>query len=135
MSVEAFALSFFDPDRDLYGTARSGATLLFHGREPAAHADGPQVTEHDDGWRAELGERLALSLQPVSAEVDLDGVTARICRVTGTVDGTSVDCLGTFSITTVAPLTAPVPAKIGETSKRSSAERSSDTTGSPETIV
>ena len=38
MSVEAFALSFFDPDRDLYGTARSGATLLFHGRQPAAHA-------------------------------------------------------------------------------------------------
>ena len=42
MSVEAFALSFFDPDRDLYGTARSGATLLFHGRQPAAHADGPE---------------------------------------------------------------------------------------------
>ena len=103
MSVEAFALSFFDPDRDLYGTARSGATLLFHGRQPAAHADGPLVTEDGDGWRAELAERLALSLEPVSAEVDLDGVTARICRVTGTVDGTSVDCHGTFSITSVAP--------------------------------
>jgi hypothetical protein len=103
VSVEAFALSFFDPDRDLYGTARSGATLLFHGRQPAAHADGPLVTEKGDGWRAELAERLALSLEPVSAEVDLDGVTARICRVTGTVDGTSVDCLGTFSITSVAP--------------------------------
>jgi hypothetical protein len=103
VSVEAFALSFFDPDRDLYGTARSGATLLFHGRQPAAHADGPLVTEEGDGWRAELAERLALSLEPVSAEVDLDGVTARICRVTGTVDGTSVDCLGTFSITSVAP--------------------------------
>jgi hypothetical protein len=103
VSVEAFALSFFDPDRDLYGTARSGATLLFHGRQPAAHADGPQVTEDGDGWRAELTERLALSLQPVTAEVDLDGVTACICRVTGKVDGTSVDCLGTFSITSVAP--------------------------------
>jgi hypothetical protein len=103
VSVEAFALSFFDPDRDLYGTARSGATLLFHGRQPAAHADGPKVTEDGDGWRAELGERLALSLEPVSAEVDLDGVAARICRVTGKVDGTSVDCLGTFSITSVAP--------------------------------
>ena len=103
MSVEAFALSFFDPDRDLYGTARSGATLLFHGREPAGHADGPEVTEDGDGWRAELAERLSLMVEPVSPEADLQGVTARICRVTGEVDGTNVDCLGTFSITSIAP--------------------------------
>ena len=103
MSVEAFALSFFDPDRELYGTARSGATLLFHGREPAAHADGPTVTEDGDGWRAELAERLSLMVEPVSPEADLDGVMARICRVTGEVDGTKIDCLGTFSITSVAP--------------------------------
>ena len=103
MSAEAFALSFFDPSRDIYGTARSGATLLFHGRQPAAHADGPEVTEAGDGWRAELAERLSLMLEPVSAEVDLDGVSARICRVTGQVDGTTVDCLGTFSITSIAP--------------------------------
>jgi hypothetical protein len=103
VSAAAFALSFFDPDRDIYGTARSGATLLFHGRQPAAHADGPQVNEEGDGWRAELGDRLSLELEPVTAEVDLDGVTARICRVAGQVDGTRVDCLGTFSVTTVAP--------------------------------
>lgn len=103
MSAEAFALSFFDPDRDIYGTARSGATLLFHGRQPAAAADGPAVTEDGDGWRAELDDRLSLALAPASPEVDLDGVTARICRVTGAVDGTQVDCLGTFSITSVAP--------------------------------
>jgi hypothetical protein len=103
VSVEAFALSFFDPDRELYGTARSGATLLFHGRQPAAHADGPEVTEDGEGWRAELGDRVSLGLRPVSAEVDLDGVAACICRVTGEVEGTKVDCLGTFSITSVAP--------------------------------
>jgi hypothetical protein len=103
VSVEAFALSFFDPDRELYGTARSGATLLFHGRQAAAQADGPEVIEEGEGWRAELDERLSLSLEPVSDEVDLDGVTARICRVNGQVDGTTVDCLGTFSITSVAP--------------------------------
>jgi hypothetical protein len=103
VSTEAFALSFFDSDRELYGTARSGATLLFHGRQPAAHADGPEVTESGDGWRAELAGRLELQLDPVSPEADLDGVTARICRVEGEVDGTRVDCLGTFSITSVAP--------------------------------
>ena len=32
MSAEAFALSFFDPDRQHYGIARSGATNLFEGR-------------------------------------------------------------------------------------------------------
>jgi hypothetical protein len=103
VSAEAFALSFFDPDRDIYGTARSGATLLFHGRQPAAHADGPQLSEDGDGWRAELGDRLALRLEPVSVPVELDGVNARICRVSGEVEGTKVSGLGTFSVTEVAP--------------------------------
>lgn len=103
MTPEAFALSFFDPARDLYGTARSGATLLFQGRQPAAHAEGPQLTEDGDGWRAELEGRLSLRLEPVSAPVELDGVTARVCTVSGEVDGRRVDCLGTFSITEVAP--------------------------------
>ena len=103
MSVEAFALSFFDLDRELYGTARSGATLLFHGRQAAAHADGPVVIEDGDGWRAELADRLELQLERVSPAAELDGVRAHICRITGKVDGSSVDCLGTFSITEVAP--------------------------------
>jgi hypothetical protein len=103
VSTEAFALSFFDGDRELYGTARSGATMLFRGRQPAAHADGPAVTESGDGWRAELADRMALQVDPVSPEADLDGVTARICRVKGEVDGSKIDCLGTFSVTSVAP--------------------------------
>jgi hypothetical protein len=103
VTPEAFALSFFDADRNLYGTARSGATLIFHGREPVAQAEGPALSEDGDGWRAELGERLALHLEPIGDEVDLGGVTARVCRVTGAVDGTQVNCLGTFSITSVAP--------------------------------
>jgi hypothetical protein len=103
VSTEAFALSFFDTDRELYGTARSGATLLFRGRQPATHAEGPMVTESGEGWRAELPERMQLEIEPVSPEADLDGVSARICRVRGQVEGTEVDCLGTFSITSVAP--------------------------------
>jgi hypothetical protein len=103
VSTEAFAVSFFDGERDLYGTARSGATLLFRGRQPATHADGPEVTESGDGWHAELAGRMDLQVDPVSPEADLDGVTARICRVKGEVDGTKVDCLGTFSVTSVAP--------------------------------
>ena len=39
MTGEAFALSFFDPDRELYGIARSGSTIsmgLFLGYERQA---------------------------------------------------------------------------------------------------
>jgi hypothetical protein len=100
---EAFALSFFDPDRELYGIARSGSTILFEGRSPAAHATGPGLEPDGDGWRAELPGKLSLRLEPVSAELDLGGVTARVCRVSGEVSGRAVSCLGTFSVTTVTP--------------------------------
>jgi hypothetical protein len=103
LSQPAFSLSFFDQDHDLYGTARSGATILFDGRKPTAHGEGPRLEEAGGGWRAELPDRLSLTLDPVTDEVDLGGVVARVCRVTGRVEGGKVDCLGTFSITTVAP--------------------------------
>jgi hypothetical protein len=100
---EAFALSFFDPDRELYGIARSGSTILFQGRSPAAHAGGPELEADGDGWRAELPGQLSLRLEPASAELDLGGVTARVCHVSGDAGGRAVACLGTFSVTTVAP--------------------------------
>ena len=103
MTPAAFALSFFGPRRDLYGTARSGATLLFRGRQATALGEGPQLAEDGEGWRAELADRLSLRLEPLSPAVDLDGVTARVCRFEGAVEGTAVDGLATFSVTEVAP--------------------------------
>jgi hypothetical protein len=103
VSAEAFALSFFDPDRQLYGIARSGATILFEGRTPAAHAGGPEFQADGEAWRAELPGHLSLLLEPVSPEFDLGGVTARVCRVSGEAGGRAVDCLGTLSLTKVAP--------------------------------
>jgi hypothetical protein len=103
VNQEAFALSFFDPDRELYGIARSGATLLFEGRKPVGHAGGPRVEPEGDGWRAELPGRLALRLEPVSPELDLGGVVARVCRVSGEAEGRKVSCLGTFSVTAEPP--------------------------------
>jgi hypothetical protein len=99
----AFALSFFDPDRELYGIARSGSTILFEGRTPAAHAGGPELEADGEGWRAKLPGRLSLRLEPASPELELGGVTARMCRATGEAGGRAVDCLGTFSVTTVTP--------------------------------
>jgi hypothetical protein len=99
----AFALSFFDQDRELYGTARSGATILFEGRKPAAHAGGPEIESAGEGWRAELAERFALEISPLSPEIELGMVTARVCRVHGAVGESSVDCLGTLGLTHEAP--------------------------------
>jgi hypothetical protein len=103
VNAEAFALSFFDPDRELYGIARSGTTILFEGRKPAAHAGGPRLEPDGDGWRAELPGQMSLRLEPLSDELELGGVRARICRVSGEAAGRSTRCLGTFSVTTVAP--------------------------------
>jgi hypothetical protein len=103
VSAGAYALSFFDPDRELYGIARSGATILFKGRKPAVVADGPRIEADGEGWRAELSARMSLRLDPVTAEVDLGGVTAQVCRVSGQAEDARVDGLGTFSTTSVAP--------------------------------
>jgi hypothetical protein len=103
VNTGAYALSFFDPDRQLYGIARSGATILFQGRHPAAVAGGPEVEAVGGGWRAELPGRMSLRLEPIGPEVDLGGVTARVCRVSGEAEERRVDCLGTFSSTTEPP--------------------------------
>src|ERR687895_830349 len=103
VSGEAFALSFFDPDRELYGIARSGSTILFEGRSPAAHAAGPEVGTEGEAWRAELPGTLSLLLEPVTPELELGGVGARVCRVSGEAAGREVSCLGTFSVTRVTP--------------------------------
>jgi hypothetical protein len=97
------SLSFFDPDRELYGTARSGATVLFEGRAPAAFAEGPALERRGDVVQAELPDRFALELEAVSPEAGLGGVVARVCEVRGEVGGQRVECLGTVAETRVAP--------------------------------
>ena len=103
MSAPALALSFFDPDHEIYGTARSGATILFEGRKPTAVVEGPTFEQDGSGWRAELPERLSLDVEPLSEEADLSGVAVRVCRVRGTAAGRTVDCLGTLAETATPP--------------------------------
>jgi hypothetical protein len=103
VSAPAVSIAFFDPERQLHGSARSGATLLFEGSSAQALPEGPQVERDGDKLRAVLAGRFALELEPVSEAVDLGGVSARICRVRGEVGGAKVDCLGTASETREAP--------------------------------
>jgi len=103
VSAPALAVAFYDHARELYGTARSGATILFEGRRPTAVPEGPIVEPADGGWRADLPGRLALELEPLTEPADLGDVVARVCRVSGEVSGRRVECLGTLSETLKPP--------------------------------
>jgi hypothetical protein len=103
VSAPALALSFFDAAHDIHGTSRSGATILFEGRRPVAVPEGPSIEQSGEGWRAELPDRFSLELEPVTPEVDLGDVRARVVRVHGEASGRRVDALGTLSETEVPP--------------------------------
>jgi hypothetical protein len=96
-SAPAVSLAFFDRERKLYGSARSGASVLFKGTTATALPEGPAVEGDGDGYRAELPGLFSLRLQPVSEPAELFFVSARVCRVRGEVGGTKVDCLGTVA--------------------------------------
>jgi hypothetical protein len=103
VSAPALAIAFFDRDRRLYGSARSGASVLFEGSKATALPEGPALESEGEGIRAELAGRFSLVLEPVSEQADLGVLAARLCRVRGEVGGTQVDCLGTLAETRVPP--------------------------------
>jgi hypothetical protein len=103
VSAPALAVAFYDHARELYGTARSGATVVFEGRRPTVTPEGPEVETVAGGWSAKLPGNLALELEPISPEADLGGVSARVCRVRGEVVGKRVECLGTVAETRSPP--------------------------------
>jgi hypothetical protein len=103
VSEPAISLQFFDPEHGLHGSARTGMTLLFEGSSSEALPEGPRVEREGDGWRAALDGAFDLRLEPVAPLADLDGVTAHVCSVTGTVGTRTVSCLGTVAETRAAP--------------------------------
>ena len=103
MSEPAISIAFFDPEHGLHGTARTGATVLFDGSGSSVRPEGPRVERRDGGWRAELADAFSLELQPLAAPIELQGVTAHVCHVGGSVGQAKVTCLGTLGQTSVAP--------------------------------
>ncbi|HEX6461235.1 MAG TPA: hypothetical protein VF032_20125 [Thermoleophilaceae bacterium] len=103
MSDPAIALAFFDPERGLHGSARSGVTLLFERGKPQALPEGPEVSRAGEGWRAVVGNRFDLTFSPLSDSLELDGASAQVCRVSGSVDGARLECLGTATETAAPP--------------------------------
>ncbi len=103
MSEAPVSLSFFDPSRQLHGIARAGLTLLFEGANPSAVGGVPEIETRGETYRAELEDRLRLEFEPVSEVAQLAGSRVRVCHVSGTVDGTPIDCLGTAAETVSPP--------------------------------
>ena len=103
MSEPALSIAFFDPEHGLHGTARSGATVLFEGSGSSVLAEGPRVERRDGAWRAELEGSFSLDFRPLAEAARLNGVTAEVCEVAGTVGESKVSCMGTVGETTTAP--------------------------------
>ena len=97
MSDAAVSIAFFDRERRLYGSARSGASVLFDGTSATAVAEGPALERDGRLVRAALPGRFAVELEPVSEPIDLSGVSAQLCRVRGESGGRRVEGLGTVA--------------------------------------
>ncbi len=103
MSAPAISLAFFDPDREIYGAARAGTTLIFEGSSPSAIPVGAEVGAEGDGYRARLESRLDLTFAPTSEPARSGGASTRACRVSGTVGDREVDGVGTATETHAPP--------------------------------
>jgi hypothetical protein len=103
VSDESISLAFFDGGRGIHGSGRPGATLLFKDGKPSALAGGPEVERSAEGWRGRLADHFELGFEPVGAVIELPGAQVHVCRVSGTAEGTAIDCLGTATVTTSPP--------------------------------
>lgn len=103
MTEAPVSLAFFDRERGLHGQARGGLTLLFEGKNATAVPSGPELARDGERWLAELPDQLKLAFEPISDPIDLAGHSTRVCRVSGTVAGEQVDCLGTATETLSVP--------------------------------
>ncbi|MBA3739373.1 MAG: hypothetical protein H0W97_12510, partial [Actinobacteria bacterium] len=63
MSEPSISIAFFDLERGLHGSARSGATLLFDQSASTVLPNGPRVERSEGGWRAELDGAFSLELR------------------------------------------------------------------------
>jgi hypothetical protein len=110
VSEPALSLAFFDHARNLSGTARAGATLIFEGQRVRTFSEPPDLERDGDRFTARLGDHLDLVLEPLGEPARLPGSESRLCAVEGTVDGVRLDCLGSATVTSEAPTWAELDA-------------------------
>jgi hypothetical protein len=103
VSEPAISLAFFDGERGLHGTLRSGVGVLFEGQRAATLDEAPAIEAAGEAWSARSGDVLDLEFEASSPPMDLGGSTARLCRVSGRVGDARVECLGTIGETATPP--------------------------------
>jgi hypothetical protein len=79
MSDTPLALTYVDPGRSLYATARSDFALVFQDGKASSFDDPIAVEATADGWDARLPGGLDLSLTRVADPVELAGLRAHLC--------------------------------------------------------
>jgi hypothetical protein len=79
MSDNPLALTYVDPGRRLYATARSGFSLIFEDGRATSFSEGVAIEARGDSWNAQLPGGLELDLAPVAEAVELGGMRVRVC--------------------------------------------------------
>jgi hypothetical protein len=79
MTDTPLALTFVDPGRSLYATARSDFALVFRDGQASSYDEGISIAADGGDWKAQLPGGLDLELEPVSDPVELGGMRARVC--------------------------------------------------------
>lgn len=110
MSELAISLAFFDTAHRLSGTARAGATLIFEGQQVRTTSEPPDLERDGDRFTARLDGVLDLTFEPVAEKALLPGAESWICAVSGTVEGRTIDCLGSATVTSEPPAWAHLDA-------------------------
>jgi len=110
VSEPAVSLAFFDPEREVHGTLRTGVAVLFEGDHARTLDALPEIERDGESWNARCGDDLELTFEASTPELDLGGTSARVCRVRGRAAGGEVACLGTAGETTVPPAWAELDA-------------------------
>jgi hypothetical protein len=79
MTETAIALTYVDPARNLYATARSGFALIFEDGKASSYDEAVNVDATGDGWSAKLPGGLDVTLTRVAKPVELGGMRAHLC--------------------------------------------------------
>jgi len=99
----AVSLAFFDGERGVHGSLRSGVAVLFDGDRARTLDEPPEIQRADGSWSAASGDELSLEFEASAPGMDLGGTTAHVCRVRGRAGRAEVDCLGTAGETSTPP--------------------------------
>jgi hypothetical protein len=79
MTETALALTYVDPARNFYATARSGFALIFEDGKAASFDESLSAEATSDGWHATLPGGVDLSLKRIANPVELAGMRAHLC--------------------------------------------------------